>query len=310
MFRRFAKFFSSTTRPPGIKNGVQSQIKRRPGDQDTLNLYKVLGLRKSASLKQIKQTYYDLAKKYHPDTSSSNPESSRKFQQITEAYEVLSDEVKRAEYDQFGTVSGLASVKSRVLNNVMRRSDYVLRNIFKNTAIRPGLTEIDEDPEKIFDQEIPVTISFQESISGGRRDILIPVRVKCEKCQECGLFTSNNPEACKVCSGSGVQTIKTDDSEMQVPCKFCGGTKIQFCVPCPECDGKGHVVRRQQVFFDIPKLTQEGDKLEVRHPSRRKLITVKFKVGNDAHFVLEGYDIVSYVDVPFTKALLGIRTVN
>lgn len=298
--------FSSFAPPPfSGQNLTLNKFRRASEAADRFDLYRILGIGKSASVKQVKDAYYRMAKVFHPDANTQSSVASKKFQEITEAYEILSDTERRVEYDKYGTVSGISSVKSRILSNVMKRSDYVLRNVFKTVAVRQGLTEID-NPDKIFEQEVSVNLSFQEACNGARREVMVPVKSKCDKCQERGLFATINPDTCKVCAGTGIQSIRTEDCELQIACKFCGGSKFQFRVPCPECDGKGHVVKRQKVTFDVPPLVKDGSSMEVPHPIRsNKPLTVRFKVENVDNFGRDGTNVTSKVDIPLTKAILG-----
>lgn len=277
----------------------------RMGDKSKISLYDILGLHKNASTKQIKASYYELAKMYHPDANIGNAEANKKFQEITEAYEVLTDDHKRAEYDKYGTISGATTLKLRILNTVMERSDYILKNVFKPFTIRQTLTDIEQQPDQFLEKDVPITITFEESINGGKRELMVPVKVRCEKCKEKGIFAANNPDPCKMCGGSGIHTIRSESSEMQVPCKFCGGSRVQFRVPCPECNGKGKIFQNKKVSFHIPKLVEDGDTLDVRHPARRKPIRVIFKVDNSAKYVRNGNDVITIVDLPLSKAILG-----
>lgn len=285
---------------------ASAQSERNMKQSPRTNFYKLLGLHKTASLKQIKDAYYELAKQYHPDTTLGGKEVQIKFQEITEAYEVLSDETKKAEYDKTGDVQNVSSSQSKILNNAMQRSDYVLRNIFKNSNVRRSAINLESsDPDAILKSEMPIQISFEESITGGRRDLDIPVKVRCEKCREKGIFATDKSDVCHVCGGKGVQIIKAGDSVVEVPCKFCGGSKVQFRVPCPECDGKGHVVLQKKIVLHIPPLVEDGDTLEVRHPVRNKAITVRFKVDQNSKIQRQQNNILSVVNLPLSTAILG-----
>ncbi|CAG2123437.1 unnamed protein product, partial [Medioppia subpectinata] len=154
--------------------------------------YKTLGVEKNASAKDIKKAYYQLAKKWHPDTNKNDPTAAKRFQQVSEAYEVLSDDGKRRQYDQFGTAAnnmggpGGAGQGFNGFQGFHSNIDpeELFRNIFgdfgKGFGAQSGAESYDF--EYAAPQEIQLSLSFKEAAKGCTKEINISVMDTCPKC--------------------------------------------------------------------------------------------------------------------------------
>ncbi|KRZ41225.1 Mitochonrial uncharacterized protein [Trichinella pseudospiralis] len=236
---------------------------------EKLDYYEILGVPRNASAKDIKKAYYQLAKKYHPDVNKNDPQAARKFQQVSEAYEVLSDENKKAQYDQwgstdFGTASGGSTSSGHNWQGFHSTIDpeELFRKIFgdikmgQNNAGFPGWN-FDEFAESKFGfgstQEYVMHLSFQEAAKGVTKTASINTVDVCQKCGGKKTELGYKMVSCPYCNGSGMETFSQGPFIMRQTCRKCSGTGQFNKNPCLECEGTGHTVQRKTVSVPVSK---------------------------------------------------------
>ncbi|KAL0829754.1 hypothetical protein ABMA28_003243 [Loxostege sticticalis] len=277
--------------------------------------YKVLGVSKNASAKDIKKAYYQLAKKYHPDANKSDPEASKKFQEVSEAYEILSDENKRKQYDTFGTTSeqmgmgGGPSGADGFTHQWQYKStidpEELFRKIFGDAGFKSEAFSDFAESQFGFGaaQEVIVNLRFTEAARGVNKDINVNVVDTCPKCQGSRCEPGTKAIKCTYCNGSGMETFSRGPFVMRSTCRHCHGTRMLIKFPCIECEGKGQSVQRKKVTVPVPAGVEDGQ--TVRMAVGNNEIFVTFKVESSAYFKRDGPDVHTDCAISVSQALLG-----
>lgn len=217
--------------------------------------YGILGVAKNAAAKDIKKAYYQLAKKYHPDTNKDDPNASKKFQEVSEAYEVLSDDTKRREFDTFGQTSEQMGRQGHAghgpqgfSQNWQFRSNIdpeeLFRKIFGDAGFKSNPFEDFAESQFGFGgaQELVMNLTFAQAARGVNKDIEVNVVDTCPKCRGNRCEPGTKPGKCQFCNGTGYETISTGPFVMRSTCRYCQGTRMYIKYPCSECEGKGQNV--------------------------------------------------------------------
>ncbi|KRY01581.1 Mitochonrial uncharacterized protein [Trichinella pseudospiralis] len=286
---------------------------------EKLDYYEILGVPRNASAKDIKKAYYQLAKKYHPDVNKNDPQAARKFQQVSEAYEVLSDENKKAQYDQwgstdFGTASGGSTSSGHNWQGFHSTIDpeELFRKIFgdikmgQNNAGFPGWN-FDEFAESKFGfgstQEYVMHLSFQEAAKGVTKTASINTVDVCQKCGGKKTELGYKMVSCPYCNGSGMETFSQGPFIMRQTCRKCSGTGQFNKNPCLECEGTGHTVQRKTVSVPVPAGVEDGQTLRMQVGKKELFIT--FRVSKSDIFRRDGADVHTDVSISISQAILG-----
>lgn len=245
--------------------------------------YEVLGVGKNATDEELKKAYRKLAKQYHPDANPDNKEEAeRKFKEVNEAYEILSDKQKRQMYDQFGFdgpqgfnggQGGYYSYGSG-FDGFGGFSDFGdfgdLGDIFSsffgggNSRGKANSTYA----RKGADLKVNLDITFEEAYSGVEKEISINRNERCTSCNGTGAKRGTSPEKCSVCNGTGKikQVVTTPFGQMatQKVCSHCGGDGKVIKEPCPECKGKGINKKTIKLKVKIPEGIDEGQTIVLK----------------------------------------------
>lgn len=254
--------------------------------------YQILGVAKNSAAKDIKKSYYQLAKKYHPDTNKDDPDANRKFQEVSEAYEVLSDETKRREYDTYGQTSeqmgraggaGPGHGPQGFAQNWQFRStvdpEELFRKIFGDSNAFGQQQGFDEFSDSQYGfggaQEIIMNLTFAQAARGVNKDVNLNVVDTCPKCTGSRCEPGTKPARCQYCNGTGMETISTGPFVMRSTCRYCQGTRQFIKYPCTECDGKGQNVQRKKITVPVPAGVENGQ--TVRMSVGRKEVFITFK---------------------------------
>jgi len=227
--------------------------------------YEVLGIGKSASADEVKASYKRLAKQFHPDVSS-DPKAKEKFQEILEAYNVLSDEQKRANYDQFGHAAEGFSGYQGFRGFGGQGMDFDFSDLFENFSGFEGFGEFadlfgggrarrsqDRSGENL---RVDISISFEEAVFGAAKKIEVERIEECAICKGSGASTGTGKKTCSTCKGHGMvqRTQQTPFGYFatQSTCPKCGGSGEVIEKPCKHCNGKGRIRARRTVEVKVP----------------------------------------------------------
>jgi len=275
--------------------------------------YSILGVSKSASDDEIKSAYRNLAKKYHPDINKE-ADAQEKFKEISEAYSVLSDKTKRANYDQFGTADaqqGFGGGFSGFGQGFEGGFEDIF-NIFGNAFGGRASAR-----EQGADLETDITITFEEAAFGVEKEITINRVQKCNHCNGTGAKKGSATTKCTDCNGSGkvqfVQNTLFGRVASVTECKTCKGSGKIVKEKCNYCRGTGLTQQDAKVNVKIPAGIDDGQTIRMRGEGGQA--SSESGVAGDLHInvrvqphkLLVRKEFNLYVDVyvPFTKLLLG-----
>lgn len=290
---------------------------------DKRDYYEVLGVSKSASDAEIKSAFRKLAKKYHPDLNKDDPTAADKFKEAQEAYEVLSDENKRKQYDQFGH-AGVNNAAGGFGGSGFGfdASDIDLGDIFDSffgggfggfgSAGARSSGPRRQDGSDVLRR---MNITFEDAIYGCEKDLELDVVEECSTCDGNGGL---NSKSCNKCHGSG--TITTEQHTIlgsflsKTTCPDCHGTGKTYEKECPDCRGKGQVKKHKTLTINVPAGIATGDRLRIAKKGSPGVnggvhgdLYLEFIVAEHDYFKRENDDI--YLDVPITvtEAILGCK---
>jgi molecular chaperone DnaJ len=275
--------------------------------------YDVLGVARDASAEEIKKAFRKLAFQYHPDRNN-NDGSADRFKEVSEAYEVLSDREKRANYDRFGHEGG-EGIFGRGFGGV----DFDFGgfgDIFD--AFFGGTTSSRQASRRGADLEYRMTISFEEAALGCEKEIVLTRTEACHTCQGSGARPGTKPERCPSCNGSG-QVRRVQQSVFgrfinASVCTQCRGTGEIVADPCPECRGSGQSRYKREIGVVIPggvdngahvRLTGEGEAGMRGGPAGDLYISLSVK--KHECFERSGDDVLYELPVNFAQAALGAK---
>jgi molecular chaperone DnaJ len=286
----------------------------------TKSYYDILGVDKKASKDEIKKAFYKLAAKYHPDKGGDEA----KFKEVNQAYQILSDEQKRKEYDMYGeNFSGAAGGQSAYGGGFggFNTGDFQNINIdFDN------LGDIFGDffgggfgarEKRGRDISMDIEISFKESIFGTSRNVVINKTSTCNTCRGSGGDEKSGKVTCDKCNGNGkVHTVKnTFMGRIQTTseCEHCNGSGSVYKNKCSDCKGYGVKSGRSEINIDIPVGINSGDMLKMSEMGEAVKggvtgdMFVKVRVAIDKTWMRSGYDLICEHKIKLTDALLGFE---
>lgn len=286
--------------------------------------YEVLELQKGASQDQIKSQYRKLAKKYHPDLNKE-PGAEEKFKEVQEAYEVLSDEQKRAAYDQYGHAAFDQNGNQAGAGGFGGFGgfgggfqDVDLGDIFSSffgggaSSSRRQRT----GPQRGNDRMLTVKINFMDAIKGKKIELNITVDEPCSTCNGTGAASPSDVVTCPTCGGSGYQTRRMQSifgiQETRTQCSTCGGSGKSIKRACPNCGGQGYNRVKKKVEVNIPAGINNGQQIRVAGKGERGSnggpngdLYIEVVVENDNFFTREGNDIHVDLEMGLVDAALG-----
>lgn len=277
--------------------------------------YEVLGVERGASEGDIKKAFRKLARQYHPDVNPGDKEAEAKFKEINEAYEVLSDTQKKAQYDQFGHAAFGQGAEGGAGFGGFGGADFSgFGDIFD--MFFGGGGQRRRGPAKGNDLRYNLDLTFEEAAFGLEKDINIPRAERCGKCEGTGAAPGTSPKTCPNCNGSGqVQYTQSTPFGRFVQsrvCDQCHGDGRIVESPCPECHGQGQVRKTRQIHIKIPggvdngsrvRVTGEGEPGERGGPNGDLYVFIKVKPHKI--YEREGNDVITELKISFPQAALG-----
>lgn len=275
--------------------------------------YEVLGIDKTATEREIKRAYRKKAKEYHPDLNPDNKDAEEKFQEATEAYEVLSNEEKRARYDQFGH----AGVDSSGFGQGFGGFEDIFGDIFDifGGGRRSSRSNMNR-PTRGNDIRYDIELDFEEAVFGVEKEIQLRRVENCHVCEGDGAKPGSKKVECKNCKGTGeVQHMSQTPFGQFVStetCNVCSGTGQQIENPCENCQGSGKEVRSRRIKVKIPagvdngsiiSMSGEGEAGNNGGPSGDLYIYIS--VREDDIFKRYGNDVFLNLPITYSQAALG-----
>ncbi len=293
------------------------------------DFYKTLGVSKDAKPAEIKKAFRTLAKKHHPDSNENDPKSEARFKEISEAYDVLSDETTRKEYDEarslfggggfrapggFGGSGGGGGATSFDLSDLLGRAGGggfgdVFGGIFNRGG---GGQSQGRRPRRGSDIESTVTLSFDEALSGLTLPLRLTSDAPCTVCSGTGARNGTTPRVCPTCQGVGEVNRNAGGFAFPEPCRECRGRGLVVDDPCPSCAGSGHAPSTRTVQARIPAGVRSGQKIRLRgkgtpgeYGGEAGDLLVVVTVTPHPVFGRDGDNLTVTVPVTFAEAALG-----
>lgn len=275
------------------------------------DFYEVLGVEKGASKDDIKKAYRKLARKYHPDVNKE-ADASEKFKEAKEAYEVLSDDQKRAQYDQFGHTD-----PNQGFGGFGGGEDFGgFGDIFDMFFGGGGRRRDPNAPRQGADLQYTMTLDFEEAAFGKETDIEIPKEEECSTCHGSGAKPGTKPEACHHCHGTGQLSVEQNTAFGRIVnrrvCHHCSGTGKLIKDKCNTCKGTGKVKKTKKIHIKIPAGVDEGQQIRVSGQGEPGInggpagdLYVVFHISPHEFFIRDGDNIHCEVPVTFAQAALG-----
>jgi len=278
------------------------------GNKLLTDYYSTLGVGRDASQKEIKKAYYQLAKKYHPDSNKNDPNASKKFQEVSEAYEILGDEEKRQQYDVHGTagdplggMGGQGGFKGNI------DPEELFRTIFGDRAGNPfgnfGQQSTSSEQFDFGPKEYHVNLTFQQAAMGVTKDMYVSVMDNCGTCKGSGSSPGSKPERCPNCNGTGMETVSTGPFMMRSTCRRCSGKGTWNKNPCEDCRGQGQTQQRRKISVPVPAGIEDGQ--TVRMPVGNREVFITFRVEKSDYFTRKGADVHTEAHISLSQAALG-----
>ncbi len=242
--------------------------------------YEILGVSRDASDSEIKKAYRKLAVKYHPDRNTEDADAGERFREATEAYEVLKDPEKRAQYDRFGHAAEGAGMGAggfgaggfgaggmeMDLNEALRRfmQDFGMGDMFGG-----GMGADDASARRQGrNLQVKLKLTLAEAAAGVTKKIKVQKQVACPKCQGSGAAAGSKPQTCGTCGGVGrvrqVRQSLLGQMVTETACPACGGRGQQIGDPCGDCRGTGTVRGEETLEITVPAGVTSGNYMELR----------------------------------------------
>jgi len=229
------------------------------------DFYEVLGVNRNADTSEIKKAYRRLARQYHPDVSEE-PGAEEKFKEVNEAYEVLSDETKRATYDRFGHagLGGAGAGGFGGFSGFGARDPFeIFEEVFGSFGFGGGNRRSRTGPRRGADLRYDLPLDFKEAIFGAEKEIEIMRQETCEECKGDGAAPGSRPLRCPDCNGAGEVRRQAGFFINIVTCSRCQGSGQIITNPCPVCSGSGKITKTKKLNVKIPAGVDTGNQIRL-----------------------------------------------
>jgi molecular chaperone DnaJ len=294
--------------------------------------YEVLGIDRDASEAEIKKAYRKLAVKYHPDRNTEDPQAAEKFREATEAYDVLKDKEKRAQYDRFGHQTepagfgggygqgGFGGGMGMDLNEALRRfmQDFGMGDLFGGMGGGMGGGMDESGRRQGRNLQVKLRLSLREAAQGATKKIKVQKQVACPPCQGSGAQPGSRPQSCQTCHGIGrvrqVRQSLLGQMMTETACPACRGRGQVISDPCKNCRGTGTVRGEETLEIKVPAGVSTGNYMELRGKGDQGEqggstgnLRVVMEVADDEVFVRHDDDVILDVPVSPIDLMLGTK---
>jgi molecular chaperone DnaJ len=289
--------------------------------------YKTLGVAKGASADEVKKAYRKLARKYHPDANEGDAKAEERFKEISEAYNVLSDDKRRKEYDEARTLFGGGGPRMPGSGGQAGGYSFDLGDLFGSGAgtssggrlgdllggvfgNRGGTTQA--RPRRGADVETETTLPFSDAIEGTTVSLRLTGEGACKDCMGTGAKAGTVPRVCPTCEGTGQGSRNLGSFAFSEPCKTCRGRGLVVDDPCPTCSGSGRAMSTRTIQARIPAGVADGQRIKIAGkgaPGERGGpagdLYVRVHVQPHPVFGRSGHNLTLNVPVTISEAALG-----
>ena len=279
------------------------------------DFYQTLGVGRDASAAEMKKSYRKLAMKYHPDKNPDDKAAEKQFKEISEAYDVLKDDQKRAAYDRFGHDAfeqagaggpgGGAGFGGGFASGFADIFDEMFGDFGGQRQAGPG-------GAKGQDLRFNMDITLEQAFNGNKKEIRIPTSAACADCKGTGSAGGADPATCGTCHGHGRVRAQSGFFTVERMCPTCGGRGNVITTPCSNCGGQGRVHHEKQLSVNIPQGVEDGTRIRLAGEGEAGLrgappgdLYIFLTLKPHRLFQRDGADIYCRVPISMSTASLG-----
>jgi molecular chaperone DnaJ len=275
--------------------------------------YEVLEVTRSATGEEIKRSYRKLAVKYHPDKNPGDHTAEEKFKELGEAYDVLSDEQKRAAYDRFGH-AGVGAAGAGGFGGFSGNVDLgdIFGDLFGEMFNMGGAAQRPSRQRRGEDLRYDLAIDFEDAVFGTETEIRVRRHEACATCKGSGSASGRGPSVCQHCHGRGQVRYQQGFFSVARSCSACGGTGTIISDPCSVCRGETRVTKEIKVTVKVPAGVDEGTRIRFgaegdagRMGGPNGDLYVVLSVRSHDFFERQGHDLHCVIPISFPQASLG-----
>lgn len=280
--------------------------------------YEILGVQKNADAATIKKAYRKMALKYHPDQNPGNKEAEDKFKAAAEAYEILGDSEKRAQYDRFGHnafkqggFNGGAGFGD--INDIFESFGDIFGDFFGGAGgARRGARR--DGPRQGANLRYMLRIDLIDAVEGTQKEIEFDAEASCNTCAGSGSEPGHEPQTCSTCGGNGQVVRAQGFFSVATTCPTCSGKGKVVTHPCKSCSGSGREAEKRKIKVKVPPGVDTGTRLRISGEGEGGYrggpagdLYVEIVVNEDSLFQRQGDDLVGDIEVSYLQAILGAK---
>jgi len=276
------------------------------------DFYEVLGVAKTASADEIKKAYRKLAMKHHPDRNPDDKSAEEKFKVANEAYEILSDEDKRAAYDRHGHAGVDPNMGGGGFGGGGGNFSDIFGDVFGDIFGGGGGRGGQQRSSRGADLRYTLELDLEEAVRGAKVQIRVPTLAACETCEGTGAKKGTTVDTCRTCNGQGQVRVQQGFFSMAQTCPTCRGRGKTIKDPCGSCSGQGRVEKSKTLDVKIPAGVDTGDRIRLSGEGQAGAngapagdLYVQVQVRDHKIFERDGADLYCEVPISFTDAALG-----
>ncbi|MFT3843755.1 MAG: molecular chaperone DnaJ [Lacibacter sp.] len=294
------------------------------------DFYEILGVTKSATADEIKKAYRKVAMQFHPDRNPGNKEAEEKFKEAAEAYEVLSDADKKAQYDRYGHAGvsgngrgGFGGGHNMNMDDIFSQfgdifGDDVFGSFFGGGGQRRGSGGGRARGVRGSNLRVRIKMNYEEIAKGASKTIKVKKYVSCSNCGGSGAKDKSSVQTCGTCGGSGqvrrVQNTFLGQMQTVTTCPACNGEGTTIANKCTHCKGEGRVYGEENITIDIPAGVQDGMQLSVGGrgnmgerggPAGDLIVLIEEETHPQLH--RDGLNVAYDLHISFPDAVFGVQ---
>jgi molecular chaperone DnaJ len=274
--------------------------------------YEVLSVSREAVADELRKAYRQLALKYHPDRNPNNPQAEALFKEATEAYGVLSDEQKRARYDQFGHAGLEGGDFDGNANDIFSHFQDLFAEFFGGGG-GPG-DGVQTLRGRGSDVRVQERLTLRDAFCGCKRELTLRAPAPCDSCEGSGAAKGTQRRGCPMCNGAGQVSTARGFVMFTQTCPRCRGQGSVVETPCPKCKGAGQVEKTRKVMVTFPAGIDSGQRLRVPGQGMPGVqgappgdLYVDVEVEPDQRFERDNIDLVTRANISYSDAALGTQ---